>query len=158
MVPDAAAAWTLVESFALSHKDEDPFRKHPLKTNAPVNEKSANFNRYRMSQPQMTSLKSVSTHWRATCSFPVDGIDGRDQARANFQDFDIMTFIGNGVCKPMEYVNIRGKCNIYIITSKNNGNDLFLGSWLFVSKLFNSSMLYLFMLARKFLIKRFSLS
>ncbi|CAB3988155.1 Hypothetical predicted protein [Paramuricea clavata] len=96
MVPETAAAWTLVESFALSHKDEDPFRKHPFKTNAPVNKKSANFNRYRMSQPQMSSLKSVSTHWRATCSFPIDGIDGRDQARANFQDFDIMTFLGNG--------------------------------------------------------------
>jgi hypothetical protein len=137
MVPDAAEAWTLVESFALSHKDEDPFRKHPFKTNAPVNEKSANFNRYRMSQPQMSSLKSVSTHWRATCSFPVYGIDGRDQARSNFQDFDIMTYIGSGVCKKMEYVNIRGKCNIYIITLKKIENDLFLGSWLFVSKLFN---------------------
>ena len=130
MVPDAAAAWTLVESFALSHKDEDPFRKHPFKTNAPVNEKSANFNRYRMSQPQMSGLKSLSTHWRATCSFPVYGIDGRDQARSNFQDFDIMTYIGVGVCKKMEYVNIRGKCNIYY-SIQEQWERRFLGSCLF---------------------------
>ncbi|XP_028411738.1 uncharacterized protein LOC114534489 [Dendronephthya gigantea] len=108
MVPEVAAAWTLVESFNMSNKDEDPFRKHPLKTNAPVNEKSPNFDRYRMSQPQMISLKAKSTHWRATCSFPVNGVDGRDQVRGNFKDFDIMTFIESGLCKQMEYINIRG--------------------------------------------------
>ncbi|XP_028411750.1 uncharacterized protein LOC114534498 [Dendronephthya gigantea] len=108
MVPEVAAAWTLVESFSRANKDEDSFKKHPLKTNAPVNEKSANFIRYRMSQPQMISLKAKSTHWRATCSFPVNGVDGRDQARGNFKDFDIMTYIGSGLCKQMEYVNIRG--------------------------------------------------
>ncbi len=109
MVPEVGAAWTLVESFALSNKNEDAFQKRPFKTNAPVDEKSPNFKSYRMSQPQMISLKSASTHWRATCSFPVDGIDGRDQARGNFADFDIMTYVGSGHCKKMDYVNVRGK-------------------------------------------------
>ncbi len=66
-------------------------------------------NPYRMSQLQMISLKSSSTHWRATCSFPVDGIDGRDQARGNFVDFDIMTFVGSGQCEKMDYIDVRGK-------------------------------------------------
>ena len=70
MVPEAGAAWTLVESLALSNKNEDAFQERPFiyKANAPVDKKSPNFKRYRMSQPQMISLKSASTstHWRAT--------------------------------------------------------------------------------------------
>ena len=56
----------------------------------------------------MESLKSHSTHWRATCSFQTDGVDYTDYVRGNFNDFDIMTFLGSGICKRVELINIRG--------------------------------------------------
>ena len=56
----------------------------------------------------MTHLKSQSTHWRSTCSFPTYKVDYTDYVRANFADFDIMTFRGAGICKKVEFVNIRG--------------------------------------------------
>ena len=49
-----------------------------------------------------------STHWRATCSYPIKGIDFRDYLRGNFKDFNIFDFTGEGKCKKVEYVNIRG--------------------------------------------------
>ena len=108
MNSEPGAAWTLIESFALKNKAIQKINKRPLQTNAPVNEKSPNWNLYRMSLPQMRHLKSQSTHWRVTCSFPNFGIDYTDYVRAKFADFDIMTFLGYGVCKKVEYVNIRG--------------------------------------------------
>ena len=50
----------------------------------------------------------MSTHWRAICSYPLKGIDFRDYLRGNFNDFNILSFVGKGVCKKVEYVNIRG--------------------------------------------------
>lgn len=108
MTSEPGTAWTLIESISLKNKGLVQFYKHPLQTNAPVNEMSPNWNLYRMSLPQMINLKSQASHWRVTCSFPDHGVDYTDYARAKFADFDIMTFIGNGVCKKMEYVNIRG--------------------------------------------------
>ena len=108
MNSEAGAAWTLVMSYALKNRIMKQFRKSTLQENAPVNENSPNWNVYRMSLTQMTHLKSQSTHWRATCSFPILGVDYTDYVRGKFADFDIMTFLGNGVCKKVEYVNIRG--------------------------------------------------
>ena len=61
-----------------------------------------------MTLDKMNHVKSQSTHWRVTCSFPTHGVDYTDYVRAKFGDFDIMTFVGAGVCKKVEYVNIRG--------------------------------------------------
>ena len=108
MESEPGSAWTLVESFALKNKGVDQVQRHAIQTNVPVNEKTPNWNIYRMSLSQMTFLKAQSTHWRVTCSLPTFGVDYRDYARANFADFDIMTFLGDGVCKKMEFVNIRG--------------------------------------------------
>ena len=108
MESEQGSAWTLVVSFTLQNRAVDQIRRHPLQINAPVNEKTPNFNIYRMSLSQMTSLKSQSSHWRVTCSFPTHGVDYKDYARANFADFDVMTFLGDTVCKKMEFVNIRG--------------------------------------------------
>ena len=108
MNSEAGAAWTLIESFALKNKGLDSIYKHPLQTNAPVNENSPNWNLYRMSLSQMNHLKSQSSHWRVTCSFPAYRVDYTDYVRAKFADFDIMTFLGQGICKKVEYVNIRG--------------------------------------------------
>lgn len=63
---------------------------------------------FRLSRSRMQSLKSHSSHWRATCSFPAFKVDYTDYVRAKFIDFDIVTFTGLGVCKKVEFVNIRG--------------------------------------------------
>ena len=98
----------MIKSFALKNKNLAPFRIHPLPIDAPVNDKTPNWNLYRMSFPQMKFLKSQSTHWRVTCSYRETSDIYADYARANFVDFDVLSFIGFDVCKKMEYVNIRG--------------------------------------------------
>ena len=105
---EPGTAWTLIESFALKNKMLAPFRIHPFPTNAPVNDKTPNWNLYRMSLEQMKFLRTQSTHWRATCSFSDAPDIYSDYARANFADFDVLNFTGYNVCKKMEYVNIRG--------------------------------------------------
>jgi hypothetical protein len=96
-------------SFARKNKGTTALRNHQLSANSPINEKTPiNWNIYRMSLSQMNALKPHSTHWRVTCSLPTHGVDYRDYARANFVDFDVMTFLGDAVCKKMEFVNIRG--------------------------------------------------
>ena len=64
---------------------------------------------FRLSKAQMLSIKAHSTHWRATCSFNTHGIDFTDYVRANLKSMDIMTYQGAGICKNVEYINIRGK-------------------------------------------------
>ena len=108
MHSEAGAAWTLIVSFSLKNKALDQLRKNPLQIDAPVNENSPNWNLYRMSLLQLNHMKSQSSHWRVTCNFPIDGVDYIDYVRAKFADFDIMTFLGHGLCKKVEYVNIRG--------------------------------------------------
>ena len=73
-----------------------------------------NWNLYRLSLARMRSLQSHSTHWRATCSYPIKGIDFRDYLRGNFKDFNIFDFNGEGKCKKVEYVNIRGHVGLHL--------------------------------------------
>jgi len=104
---ESGSAWTLVTSHTL---DNNIFRNQPLTADYPVNEHSPNFYMYRMRKDAMDHLRSASTHWRATCEFdklPVP-VDYRDYVRGNFQSFDILTYDGNGICKNVEYLNIRG--------------------------------------------------
>ena len=61
----------------------------------------------------MTSLQSHSTHWRATCSYPTHGVDFRDYIRGTFKDFNIVTYIGAGQCKKVEFVNIQGHVGMH---------------------------------------------
>ena len=107
MTSEAGSAWTLVMSYALKNREITQVAKRSMNQNSPVNEHSPNWNIYRMSLSQMTHLKPRSTHWRATCSFPTYRVDYTDYVRAKFTDFDIMTFLGAGICKKVEYVNIR---------------------------------------------------
>ena len=110
MTSEAGSAWTLVMSYTIKNKNMEQFGNYgQLQNNQPVNEHSPNWNLYRMSLTQMNDLKSLSTHWRATCSFPTHKVDYTDYVRAKFTDFDIMKFqSGGGSCKKVEYVNIRG--------------------------------------------------
>ena len=56
----------------------------------------------------MKQLRSLSSQWRITCSFQLDGLVNRDYVRGKFADFDIIDFKGSGTCLSVEYVNVRG--------------------------------------------------
>ena len=64
---------------------------------------------YRLSLLQMQSLADHSTHLRATCNFPTDGLQYTDYARAKLAGHDIFGNWEGYPCKMYEYVNIRGK-------------------------------------------------
>ena len=72
----------------------------------PVDEDLSNWNKYRMSLSMMNDLSTQSTHWRATCSFPTHGVDYVDYVREKFVDLDAVNFLGDTVCKRVEYVNV----------------------------------------------------
>ena len=99
-------AWTLVMSWSRENRLISAFQNAPLQVNAPENENSPSWDRYRLSLERMRSLQVHSTHWRATCSYPTHGIDFTDYLRGNFKDFNIVDFLGHGKCKRVEYVNI----------------------------------------------------
>ena len=79
-----------------------------LYNNASIDENSPNWAAYRLSLDRMKALQSESTHWRFTCSFPAHGVDYRDYVRANFTEFDPLTFQEGEKCKKTEYMNVRG--------------------------------------------------
>ena len=109
MTSEAGSAWTLVMSFAFKNRLMQQFGANgQMQNDRPVNENSPDWNLYRMTLTQMNHLKSQSTHWRVTCSFPTYKVDYTDYVRAKFTDFDIMTFRDRGSCKKVEYVNVRG--------------------------------------------------
>ena len=101
-------------SWSVAYRKLPPFFSFPFKYNSPVNENAQNWNLYRLSLARMRSLQSHSTHWRATCSYPIKGIDFRDYLRGNFKDFNIFDFNGEGKCKKVEYVNIRGHVGLHL--------------------------------------------
>jgi len=105
---EPGSAWTLVISWSLENNNLPAFRSTSLTDDAPVNEKTPNWIVYRQSKKAMDLIKSQSSHWRATCSFNKVKIDYRDYVRGKVADFDITTYLGNGQCKTIEYVNIRG--------------------------------------------------
>ena len=122
-------AWTLVMSWSRENRFISAFYNSSLKRNAAENENSPNWERYRLSLKQMRSLQVHSTHWRATCSYPTDGIDFTDYLRGNFKDFNIVDFLGDAECKRVEYVNIRG----------HNGTNLTAPFWTLDSGLHTDS-------------------
>ena len=106
-------------SWSRENRVVSAFRNTSFQNNVPENENSPNWDRYRLSLARMRSLQVHSTHWRATCSYPTHGIDFRDYLRGNFKDFNIVDFLGNGECKRVEYVGIRG----------HNGTNLTVPFW-----------------------------
>jgi len=76
--------------------------------NAPLNENSPNWELYRQTLTRMSQLSSLSTHVRVTTSFDKYGIDFTDYFRAKISDVNVMTFLGSGQCKMVEYINVRG--------------------------------------------------
>ena len=84
------------------------FAAVPLFVDKPMNEDNPHWNVFRLSLAKMKQVRSQSTHWRVTCDFQLDGLVLRDYARAKITDFDPIDFKGLGVCKRVEYVNVRG--------------------------------------------------
>ena len=108
MKSELDTAWTMVMSWTLVNRRLSAFLKIPFKYNSPQNEDNLNWDLYRLSLARMRFLQGQSTHWRATCSYPINGIDFRDYLRGNFKDFNIIDYVGGGTCKKVEYINIRG--------------------------------------------------
>lgn len=104
---EPGAAWTLVLSYIAERRYMQQFRLYLLK-DLPVNEKTANWQAYRMTLAMMVSVATHSTHWRYTCSFPEYGVDYTDYARAKISSLNPLTFDKDGACVTMEYVNVRG--------------------------------------------------
>ena len=63
----------------------------------------------RLGLATMQHIRSSSTLWRATCSFPSYKSDiYRDYVRAQITDVNILQYIGTGSCLSIEYVDVRG--------------------------------------------------
>ena len=62
----------------------------------------------RLGKSRITNLKSMSKLWRATCDFPIYGIDYRDYLRAAIRDVDLLGNY-NGQCKRVQYIDIEGR-------------------------------------------------
>ena len=106
MQSEPSFVWTLIQSFSLAKKGT--FEGKPFGVNFEINndKKKADWNGYRLSLSQMQSLADHSTHLRATCNFPTDGLQYTDYARAKLSGHNIF---GNWTsCQMYEYVNIRG--------------------------------------------------
>ncbi|XP_065051021.1 uncharacterized protein LOC135680773 [Rhopilema esculentum] len=100
------SVWTLIESFSLGKNHL--FKDWPFTIDFPYLEDSPNWDNYRLSKTRMEKIKSTSTHWRATCSFDIFGIDYRDYARFKLSAFDPLCCYVNASPKLVELVNIRG--------------------------------------------------
>jgi len=106
---ELGSVWTLVMSWSFANAKMPAFRSEALTKDAPVNELSPNWEVYRMSKDQMKFLKAKSTHWRVTCQFDIVDVDyNKDYLRGKFASFDITSFLGSGVCKEVDYINVRG--------------------------------------------------
>ncbi|XP_046844592.1 uncharacterized protein LOC124438471 [Xenia sp. Carnegie-2017] len=97
LTSEPGSAWTLVMSYALKNKLTNSLQSRTFQQNVPINERSPNWDIYRMSNSQMNYMKSQSTHWRVTCSYPKNKVDYIDYVRSKFSDLDVMTFSGSDI-------------------------------------------------------------
>lgn len=100
-------------SWSTQNRGLTEFKAKILSENAPVHENAPNWNMYRLTFDRMQSIKTHSTHWRSTCSFPTHGVDYRDYVRGSFKEFDVLTFVGEYSCQKVEFVDIRGHIGIH---------------------------------------------
>ncbi|KAL9951374.1 hypothetical protein ACROYT_G044027 [Oculina patagonica] len=100
--------WTLVQSFSLGNNNQ--FTEKRFGVDFPVNEDDGaiNWEIYRLSLSRMQSIAGVSTHLRATCNFPEDGLVYTDYARAQLEGHDLFGVWTTAECRMYELVNIRG--------------------------------------------------
>ena len=99
--------WALIQSFSLANNPL--FKNRMFGADFPVNNayNDVVWNSYRLSLQQMWSIANQSTHVRATCNFPKEGLKYTDYARAKLEVLNIFGTY-DSTCLPFEYVNIRG--------------------------------------------------
>ena len=115
--------WTLIQSFSLANKVM--FEEKGFDVDFPKNDANseADWTAYRLSLSHMQSLADHSTHLRATCDYPTDGLKYTDYARAKLAGHDIFgTF--SDQCRDYEYINIRGnECHNCTAATKQKGGS-----------------------------------
>ena len=106
-VSESPYVWALIQSFSLANSNM--FKDHRFGVDNPVNEDGGmiNWNAYRLSLSHMQSVANGSTHLRATCNFPDDGLVYTDYARAKLEGHDLFGY-WYGQCREYELLNIRG--------------------------------------------------
>jgi len=123
MESEPGFVWALIQSFSLANKGM--FEEKMFGKDFPVNHTKNNvdWNSYRLSLTQMESIANHSTHFRATCNFPTEGLQYTDYARAKLEGHDI--FGGwNVQCRQYEYINIRGiECSNCTAGTKQKTNS-----------------------------------
>ena len=104
---EAGYVWALIQSFSLANDNQ--FTEQRFGVDLPLNEDDGtiNWNAYRLSLSRMQSIANVSTHLRATCNFPDDGLVYTDYARAKLEGHDLFGR-WKDQCRAYEFVNIRG--------------------------------------------------
>ena len=98
--------WTLIQSLSLSKRNAFNYAEFGKNFEIDIREGEVNWSEFRLSLSQMQSLAIYSTHLRATCNFPTDGLQYTDYARAKLAGHNI--FGTWDTCQMYEYVNIRG--------------------------------------------------
>ena len=104
---EAGYVWALVQSFALANNDQ--FKHSRFGVDHPVNEDGGkvSWNSYRLSLSRKQSIADASTHLRATCNFPDDGLVYTDYARAKLESHNLFGYWIEE-CRTYEYLKIRG--------------------------------------------------
>ena len=116
--PEPGAAWTLIQSHSLNNNDDfkhKAFYLHDMPRNQDVPE----WNNFRLSMLRIKSIQDVSTHCRATCNFPTNGIDYRDYIRVSLKNLNLLQEPNESdFCLLTEFVNVRNHncshCTVWI--------------------------------------------
>ncbi|XP_078377306.1 uncharacterized protein LOC144660521 [Oculina patagonica] len=125
-------AWTLIQSYSLENIGafkSKAFYLHDM----PINQDAPEWDSYRLSMSRMRYIGNSSTHWRATCNFPTDGVDYQDYARTSLDRLDLFAVPDVAVmCRWFELVNIRGiTCmNCTAVTGYSELYDFHIDSWI----------------------------
>jgi hypothetical protein len=102
----AGKAWTLVSSW---RRDRNYiFDDHTFSDNIAINQDTPakRSDVYRLAFDRMSMLRAESSTWFSACNMNANPTT--DSVRAAISSLDILSFTGGGVCRQMEYVNIRG--------------------------------------------------
>ena len=118
-------AWTLFESFDIAH--ETNLSRKPFIEDFPINARNANWQLFRLPKNVSTDIASLSTFWRATCSYAKYGVDFRDYIRVRLSIMNPLIFKGYffvpNPCLTVDYIDIRGTncigCTQSFFQSKN---------------------------------------
>ena len=106
---DSNLTWTLVQTY--SFKNRGSFFQEPFFKDGSINQWNAvkDWFEHRHKRETMESIQNDSTKWRVTCDFDKNLTALRnDFMQGSKASVNILTFNEEGVCKKVEYVDIRG--------------------------------------------------